>query len=85
MPVFNNHPFFNNEQLAALRQTFDVVCGDLGLNGAAETAERRDRVAHLIMQMANDGELDGEVLRSRAVLHFGSEGTRVKCQEVAGG
>ena len=68
MPIFNHHPFFNSEQLAHLRQTFVLTCSDLSID--LGHPERRNRVALLIMQMAGDGELDGEVLRRRAVIHF---------------
>ena len=68
MPVFNrvaSGAAFDNEQLAHLRSVFQAACADLGI--AVNEPERSEHVALLIMEMARDGEFDGDVLRRRAV------------------
>ena len=68
MPVFKgaaSGAAFDNEQLAHLRSVFEAACADLGI--AVNEPERSEHVALLIMEMARDGEFDGEALRRRAV------------------
>ena len=67
MPFFDSHPSFTNEELAALRQTYIQACALLGLDGEFDT-EQRERVARLVMRMANDGELNSDVIVRRVAL-----------------
>ena len=68
MPVFSrvsSGAAFDSAQLDFLRQVFDAVCTDLAI--PPDEAERRERVALVIMALAGQGEMDGEMLRRRAV------------------
>ncbi len=54
---------FNDTQFVALRGAFDKACADLGLDDEVG----RDRLAQLMVSLAEGGEQDPEVIRAHAV------------------
>ena len=55
---------FNDKQFVALRSAFDKACVELGLD---DDEVGRDRLAELMVSLAEDGEQDPEVIRAHAV------------------
>ena len=57
----------NNENLAQLKLAFDMACNELGLGTSAKDIERRERLAMLMLSLAQEGERDTIVIRLLAV------------------
>ncbi len=55
---------FNDKQFVALRGVFDKACIELGLD---DDEVGRDRLAQLMVLLAEGGEQDPEVIRAHAV------------------
>ncbi len=54
---------FNDKQFVALRGAFDKACVELGLDDEFG----RDRLAQLMVSLAEGGQTDPEVIRAHAV------------------
>jgi hypothetical protein len=70
--VKHPHGNYRNDENNVLLSTFNVVCEDLGIADADQT--QRDRVAGILMSLANSGQHNSELLKTHAIEQF--EGAR---------
>jgi hypothetical protein len=57
----------NTPGLAELRLAFDMAANELRLGTSAKDIERRESLAKLMLEFAQEGERDTVVIRTRAV------------------
>jgi hypothetical protein len=68
MPFRHVAGTFNNDELRAMRDAYDQACAELGITLSEADKLRRELVAAVIIQLAEDGERNPVVLRRRSVL-----------------
>jgi hypothetical protein len=57
-------------EIVALGNAFDRACEDLGIKNSSLDVSKRECLLQTMISLMRKGEMDGEVLRRRAVLHF---------------
>ena len=60
---------FDGDQVA-LRQAFDRASSELGIGTNLNDADRRERLARLILSLAREGESEPTLIQSKAVWQF---------------
>ena len=56
-----------NDQFLALYSAFNKACVELGLTYAESDSDRRERLAQLMISLANDGVGDADAICAQAV------------------
>ncbi len=59
---------FDNEQLAVLQTTFDLVCEELGVSNSDRLG--RERIAEAMIALARAGQYDSDKLKIYAISQF---------------
>jgi hypothetical protein len=67
MPFIKCTNPFDSLDLTAMHTAYQAACKELGFDKGDGDRDRRDRLAALIIELAQNGERDAELLKVRAV------------------